>query len=78
MARVKTFNDYRAPIAEAYFPKMDSLTASRAWPSRAANTSIRDLDRQLDQVKYDVADLTRWTDRFIEACHQGFVTDVRI
>lgn len=56
---------------------MDSLVASRAWPSRNSNVTIRDLNRELDQIKYDVADLTRWTDRFIEACHQGFVQDVR-
>lgn len=56
---------------------MDSLIASRAWPARAANTVMSDLNRHLDQLVFDVADLERWRDRFIQACHQGFVTDVR-
>lgn len=76
LARVQRFNNFRQPIAEAYFPKMDSLVASRAWPSRASNTSLSDLNRELDQIKYDINDLERWTSRFVEACHQGFVQDV--
>lgn len=55
---------------------MDSLIASRAWPARTANTKLSDLNRELDQIKYDVNDLERWVDRFVEACHAGFVTDV--
>lgn len=78
LARVARFNNIREPIQEAYFPKMDSLVASRAWPSRAANTKLADLNRELDQIKYDVNDLERWSSRFVEACHQGFVMDVCI
>lgn len=70
------FNNYRAPIPEAYFPKMDSLVASRAWPSRASNTQLGDLNRELDQIRYDIRDLEQWTSRFVEACHQGYVMDV--
>lgn len=55
---------------------MDSLVASRSWPSRQANAVLRDLNRELDQIKYDVTDLERWTSRFVDACHQGFVIDV--
>ena len=55
---------------------MDSLVASRAWPARQANVTLKDLNRELDQIKYDVADLERWTSRFVDACHQGFVIDV--
>lgn len=76
LARVKRFNNLRDPITEAYFPKMDSLVASRAWPARVANTQLKDLDRELDQIKNDVADLERWRDRFYESIHQGFCVDV--
>lgn len=76
LARVVRLNNFEAEIPEAYFPKMDSLVASRGWPARAANTKLSDINRELDQIKYDVADLRRWADRFIEACHQGFVMDV--
>lgn len=76
LPRVKRLNNFREPIDEGYFPKMDSLVASRAWPSRPQNTLLKDINRQLDQIQYDVDDLERWSDRFVEACHQGFVTDV--
>lgn len=55
---------------------MDSLVASRSWPARQANATLKDLRRELDQIKYDVADLERWTSRFVDACHQGFVIGV--
>lgn len=76
MARVKRLNNLREPIPEAYFPKMDSLVASRAWPGRQANTMLADINRELDQLKFDITDLERWTSRFVDACHQGFVMDV--
>lgn len=75
LARVRRLNNLREPIMEGYFPKMDSLVASRAWPARADNTVLRDLDRELDQIKNDVSDLERWRDRFYEAIHQGFAVD---
>lgn len=78
MPRVLRLNNLRDVIPEAYFPKMDSLVASRAWPSRPANSVLRDIDRESDQIKLDISDLERWIDRFIEACAQGFITDVRI
>lgn len=70
MPRVERYNNFRLPIKEGYFPKMDSLVASRAWPSRAENLMMQDLNRELDQVRMDVADLERWRDRFFEAIHQ--------
>lgn len=78
LPRVKRFNNFREPIEEGYFPKLDSLVASRAWPARSSNTAIKDLDRELDQIKNDVVDLERWASRFVEACNQGFVNDVGI
>lgn len=77
LARVERFNNLREPIPEAYFPKMDSLVASRAWPARPANSSLSDINREVDQLKVDIADIERWISRFVEACHQGFVMDVR-
>lgn len=78
MARTKRFNNLREPISEAYFPKMDSLVASRAWPARIANTKLSDLNRELDQIKNDVSDLERWRDVIFLAISQGFVTDVSL
>ncbi|XP_061400199.1 phenoloxidase 2-like [Musca vetustissima] len=75
LPRVTRFNNFREPIAEGYFPKMDSLVASRAWPPRFDNTPLRDLNRELDQINLDISDLERWRDRIFEAIHQGFVVD---
>ncbi|XP_055709259.1 phenoloxidase 2 [Phlebotomus papatasi] len=77
LKRVARFNNLREPIAEGYFPKMDSLVASRAWPGRAAGTKLKDLNRDLDQVKMDVSTLERWVDRFYETIHQGFAVDTQ-
>ncbi|RZF45152.1 hypothetical protein LSTR_LSTR016475 [Laodelphax striatellus] len=41
LARVKKLIDLRAPIPEAYFPKLDSITASRAWAARSPNTLLQ-------------------------------------
>ncbi|XP_065076334.1 phenoloxidase 2 [Ochlerotatus camptorhynchus] len=75
LQRVKRLNNLREPIAEGYFPKLDSLVASRTWPGRVDNAVIKDLNRELDQIKQDVSDLERWIDRIYEAVHQGYVVD---
>ncbi|XP_017867686.1 PREDICTED: phenoloxidase 2 [Drosophila arizonae] len=77
LARTQPFNNLREPIAEGYFPKMDSLVSSRAWPPRFDNTRLGDLNREQDQINLEVADLERWRDRIYEAIHQGFVMDER-
>lgn len=78
MERVKPFVTLREPISEAYFPKMNSLVTSRAWPARAANTQLSDLNRELDQIKSDVTDLETWVERFAEACNDGYAKAVCI
>ncbi|XP_039950679.1 phenoloxidase 2-like [Bactrocera neohumeralis] len=75
LARVVRFNNLREPIAEGYFPKMDSLVSSRAWPPRFEDTKLSDLNRELDQINLDVSDMERWRDRIFEAISQGFATD---
>ncbi|KAF2893372.1 hypothetical protein ILUMI_12800 [Ignelater luminosus] len=71
LARVKRFIDWRKPIQEAYFPKLDSLVASRAYPSRVSNQKLQDLRREQDQIRADVDQLERWRDRIFEAIHSG-------
>lgn len=78
LARVVRFNNLREPIAEGYFPKMDSLVSSRPWPPRFENTKLSDLKRELDQINLDVSDMERWSDRIFEAISQGFAIDVSI
>ncbi|CAO1425726.1 unnamed protein product [Diamesa serratosioi] len=75
LPKVGRLNNLRAPIPEGYFPKMDSLVASRAWPGRVSGAFLKDLNRELDQIKLNISDLEQWRDRFFEAVQQGFVTD---
>ncbi|XP_044761569.1 phenoloxidase 1 [Coccinella septempunctata] len=77
LKRVTRFSDWKAPITEAYFPKMDSLVASRSYPARVANQMISDINRETDQIRQDVDDLMRWRDRIFAAIHSGYVEDER-
>ncbi|KAF9815719.1 hypothetical protein SFRURICE_009236 [Spodoptera frugiperda] len=74
LSRVQRYQNFRDPIEEGYFPKLDSQVASRAWPPRFAGTTIRDLDRPVDQIRADVSQLETWRDRFVQAVETLSVT----
>lgn len=78
MERVTRFIDWRKPIKEGYFPKMNSLVASRAWPPRVSNQTLSDINRPVDQISIDLDDMYRWRDRIYAAIHAGTVTDVSL
>ncbi|XP_063628353.1 phenoloxidase subunit 1-like isoform X1 [Cydia splendana] len=73
LQRVQRYKDFRAPIEEGYFPKLDSQVASRAWPPRFSGSTIKDLDRPVDQIRADVSQLETWRDRFIQAIEEGAI-----
>ncbi|XP_019754719.2 phenoloxidase 1 [Dendroctonus ponderosae] len=75
MKRVERFIDWKASIKEAYFPKLDSLVASRSWPARVTGQKLQNIRRDVDGLIIDVDDLTRWRDRIYDAIHSGVVTD---
>ncbi|KAG5668817.1 hypothetical protein PVAND_016740 [Polypedilum vanderplanki] len=75
LPRVVPFNNLRTTIPEGYFPKLDSLVASRAWPARISDASLRDLNRQADQINLQISTLERWRERFLEAIAQGSVVN---
>ncbi|XP_018333662.1 phenoloxidase 1 isoform X2 [Agrilus planipennis] len=75
--RVERLIKWREPIPEGYFPKLDSIVASRAWPARVANQRLSNLSRDQDQIHADIDTLERWRDRIYEAIHQGFAQDDR-
>ncbi|XP_046734049.1 phenoloxidase 1-like [Diprion similis] len=77
LPRVKRLNNWQDPIPEGYFPKLDSLVASRTWPARTAGSTLKDINRQVDQVNLDIQDLARWRDRIFNAIHEGVVKDSR-
>ncbi|KAK3918237.1 Phenoloxidase 1 [Frankliniella fusca] len=40
LQRVKRLLNFREPIVEGYFPKLDSLVSSRNWPARPSNIKL--------------------------------------
>ncbi|KAK7871345.1 hypothetical protein R5R35_007603 [Gryllus longicercus] len=76
LARAPRFLNWREPIAEGYFPKLDSQVASRVWPPRQADIVIQDLAREDFQLYLDVQEMERWRDRIFEAIHSGRVETV--
>ncbi|KAG5864954.1 hypothetical protein JTB14_018716 [Gonioctena quinquepunctata] len=73
MKRVERFTNFEEPIKEAYFPKLDSLVASRSWPARVANQRIQNLRREDNQIVLDIDEMKRWKNRIFEAIHVGSV-----
>uniref|UniRef100_A0A1E1WIY6 tyrosinase n=2 Tax=Pectinophora gossypiella TaxID=13191 RepID=A0A1E1WIY6_PECGO len=73
LKRVKKFSNWREPIPEAYFPKLDSLTSARGWPPRQANMKWQDLDRPVDGLKVTVAEMERFRRNLEEAVDGGMV-----
>ena len=64
------------PIAESYFPKLDTQVGSLTWSPRCADTKIQDLCREQDNLKCDVATLQRWWDRIIDSVDQKCLINV--
>ncbi|XP_075216678.1 phenoloxidase 1-like [Lycorma delicatula] len=75
LERTKRFSEWREPIPEGYFPKLDRLSASRTWAARAPNTVLKDINRPAEQLVFDIQDLERWRNRLYEAVHTGRVID---
>ncbi|XP_065347138.1 phenoloxidase 1 [Cloeon dipterum] len=71
LPRVKRLQNLNDPIEEAYFPKLTSQVASRNWAGRPSGAVLRDVNREADQLKFDIAELQRWRDRIFEAIHKG-------
>lgn len=78
LKRVERLNDFEAPLDEAYFPKLNNVIASRVWPSRVENQKLQNVRREYEQLKVDIADLKRWSDRIFDAIHIGAVKGVTI
>ncbi|XP_016984437.1 phenoloxidase 3-like [Drosophila rhopaloa] len=75
MASVQPLNNLDETIAEGYFPKMDSLVASRAYPPRSDNTRLSDVNRPTERLRVGIDEMKRWRERIYQAIHQRFVID---
>ncbi|KAI5635514.1 hemocyanin, ig-like domain-containing protein [Phthorimaea operculella] len=74
LKRVKKFSNWREPIPEAYFPKLDSLTSARGWPPRQAGMTWQDIDREADGLRITVAEMERFRRNLEEAVATGHAT----
>lgn len=41
LSRVVRLTDWREPILEGYYPKLDTITANRVWPPRPPNAMMK-------------------------------------
>lgn len=73
--RVKSLSNLREPISEGYFPKLQSLLASRYWPPRFMNTSLSDIDRKSENIVLKIEDLEQWISNIRSAIEDGSIMD---
>ncbi|OXU22254.1 hypothetical protein TSAR_002572 [Trichomalopsis sarcophagae] len=69
LPRARRLMNLREPIPEAYFPKLDSMVAGRAWPARPAGFVLSDVNRAADAMRFDLSDIELYRDRIMEAVH---------
>lgn len=72
--RVDRLNNLRDEIKDGYFPKLNSQISRQTWPPRFDNTKLQDLNRTIDLLKCDVAQLERWIERIIDSIEIGYAT----
>ncbi|XP_076671843.1 phenoloxidase 1-like [Andrena cerasifolii] len=77
LGRAKRLINWREPMAEGYFPKLDSIVAGRTWPARQSGAILQDINRPGDQLDFDIQDLERWRDRIYEAINTGSVINTQ-
>ncbi|KAF7994702.1 hypothetical protein HCN44_004174 [Aphidius gifuensis] len=65
----------REQIPQGYFPKLDSLVASRQFPSRPPGLYLRDINREADNLQLNLSDMDTWRDRIFSSIQHGFVTN---
>uniref|UniRef100_A0ABD2XC80 Tyrosinase copper-binding domain-containing protein n=1 Tax=Trichogramma kaykai TaxID=54128 RepID=A0ABD2XC80_9HYME len=70
LARVKPVKDFRQPIAEGYFSKLDATAYGRSYPGRPANLSLARIDRPREKLNLDVSDLELYRARILEVVHR--------
>lgn len=73
LKRVKKFGNWREPIPEAYYPKLDSLTSSRGWPPRQAGMRWQNLKRPVDGIDITLEQMEEWRRRLEDAVSTGRV-----
>lgn len=75
LKRLVSLSNFRVPIPEGYFPKLDSLIASRSSPGRISGASLLDLNREAEQLTMDISVLERWRQSCIDAITRGSIVN---
>ncbi|XP_055603339.1 phenoloxidase 8-like [Uranotaenia lowii] len=75
LGRAPSLTNFREPIKEAYFPKMVRSSNNRAYPARAVDSLMRDVNRVDNDTTVSINDLTRWVDRIHEAIDRKSIVD---
>ena len=75
---VERFYDFKKPINEAYFPKLDNSVASRNWPFRVAESTLKNINRTADEITQDVNDLQIWYNKIHEVIQSKRYITVRV
>lgn len=78
LPRVRKFNNWREPIPEAYYPKLDSLTSARGWPPRQSGMSWQDVNRPADGLNITIDQMEKWRRNIDDAISTGRVILVSI
>uniref|UniRef100_A0A1Y9H270 Tyrosinase copper-binding domain-containing protein n=1 Tax=Anopheles dirus TaxID=7168 RepID=A0A1Y9H270_9DIPT len=73
LGRVAPLDNLRAPIPEAYYPKIIRSANNRTYPARYPNMTLADVSRSSDQLQLTVAELERQLQRVLEAIDAGVV-----
>lgn len=50
MNRVVRLTNWRSPILEGYFPKLDNILANRVWPPRPVNATLSVIIKYYDLI----------------------------
>lgn len=77
LALAQPFDNFRAPIAEAYFPKLDHTVAGQTWPARSADMRPSDINRHSDELTLSISTLELWRSRINEAIRTGSMRNSR-
>ncbi|XP_058460273.1 phenoloxidase 8-like [Malaya genurostris] len=75
LGKAKSFHNFREPIAEAYFPKMVRSADNRAYAARPERATMKDIDRDVEGLKFTISEMELWRDRIYTAIDSGFVVD---
>ena len=65
--------DWDEPIAEGYFPMMNTEIAGKDWPGRPPNMRMSNISRPDRELRFDIEHMRRFKERIYEAIHRGRV-----